>query len=246
MEKPILEVQILAMLYDERCMEITKERLADLRKEKKLSFEQLSRELEKRGVIISHTNLMYYEIGDSCHKLYDRTRSMSIEILAGLADFYSVSLDYLMGFTTARNPDYQVIADTLLLSDETIENILCLRDYDEECIKGVHGRVMAVLNIMFRDKRVIQAIHDMATSEIAYRNSFISCKDDFKEECENNEELQEAIRKISKAYMIAVGGENVTDFFVNRAIVLISEFIRDYPEVGYTAAMKRMAKPGEI
>ena len=234
------------MLYDEHCMVITKERLADLRKEKKLSFEQLSRELEKRGVMISHTNLMYYEIGDPFHKLYDRTRSMSIEILAGLADFYNVSLDYLMGFTTARNQNYQVIADTLLLSDETIENILCLRDYDEEYIKGVHGSVMAVLNIMFRDKRVIQAVHDMASSEIAYKNSIISGTKAFKEKCENNDELQEAIRKISKAYMITVGGENVTDFFVNRAIACISGFIRDYPEMGYKASMKRMAKPGEI
>ena len=38
------------MLYDEARMALTKERLEDLRKEKKLSFEQLSKQLAERGV----------------------------------------------------------------------------------------------------------------------------------------------------------------------------------------------------
>ena len=42
------------MLYDEARMALTKERLEDLRKEKKLSFEQLSKQLAERGVNISH------------------------------------------------------------------------------------------------------------------------------------------------------------------------------------------------
>lgn len=53
------------MLYDEARMALTKERLEDLRKEKKLSFEQLSKQLAERGVNISHTNLKNYEINDS-------------------------------------------------------------------------------------------------------------------------------------------------------------------------------------
>ena len=44
------------MLYDEAQVALTKERLEDLRKEKRLSFEQLSKQLAERGVSISHTN----------------------------------------------------------------------------------------------------------------------------------------------------------------------------------------------
>ncbi|MFR3395523.1 hypothetical protein [Gemmiger formicilis] len=55
------------MLYDESRMTLTKERLEDLRKEKKLSFEQLSKQLAERGVSISHTNLKNYEINDPLH-----------------------------------------------------------------------------------------------------------------------------------------------------------------------------------
>ena len=57
------------MLYDEARMALTKERLEDLRKEKKLSFEQLSKQLAERGVNISHTNIKNYEINDSVHPL---------------------------------------------------------------------------------------------------------------------------------------------------------------------------------
>ena len=63
------------MPYDEARMALTKERLEDLRKEKKLSFEQLSKQLAERGVSISHTNLKNYEINDPLHPLYGRTRN---------------------------------------------------------------------------------------------------------------------------------------------------------------------------
>ena len=44
------------MLYENPLMDKTKERLEDLRKERKLSFEQLSKQLAERGVNISHTS----------------------------------------------------------------------------------------------------------------------------------------------------------------------------------------------
>ena len=90
------------MLYDEARMALTKERLEDLRKEKKLSFEQLSKQLAERGVNISHTNLKNYEINDPVHPLYGRTRSMSIEYLVAFADFYDVSVEYLLGLSNSR------------------------------------------------------------------------------------------------------------------------------------------------
>ena len=64
------------MLYDEARMALTKERLEDLRKEKKLSFEQLSKQLAERGVNISHTNLKNYEINDPCLTLANRNTTI--------------------------------------------------------------------------------------------------------------------------------------------------------------------------
>lgn len=234
------------MLYDEHCMVITKERLADLRKEKKLSYEQLSRELEKRGVMISHTNLMYYEIGEPYHKLYSRTRSMSIEILAALADFYEVSLDYLMGFTTSRTIEYQTISDLLRLSDTAIENLLRLQDDDNEYVAGDHGKAMAVLNAMFQDKRILQAVRDMATSEIAHKNNMLSSTQTYRERRDNDMELQTAIKKVGKSNLLIVGDKYIEEFFVCRALNFISDFVREYPEAGYKATLKRRTREGEV
>lgn len=234
------------MIYNEHCMVITKERLADLRKEKKLSYEQLSRELEKRGVMISHTNLMYYEIGEPYHKLYYRTRSMSIEILAALADFYGVSLDYLMGFTTSRTIKYQSISDLLRLSDTAIENLLRLQDDDNDYVTGDHVKAMAVLNAMFQDERILQAIRDIAASEIAHKNNMLSSTQTYRERRDNDMELQAAIKKVGKSNLLVVGDKYIEEFLVCRALNCISDFVREYPEVGYKATLKRRTREGEV
>ena len=112
------------MLYDEARMALTKERLEDLRKEKKLSFEQLSKQLAERGVNISHTNLRNYEINDPVHPLYGRTRSMSIEYLVAFADFYNVSVEYLLGLSNSRKQKYHDISEQLGLCDGAIKALI--------------------------------------------------------------------------------------------------------------------------
>lgn len=112
------------MLYDEARMALTKERLEDLRKEKKLSFEQLSKQLAERGVNISHTNLKNYEINDPVHPLYGRTRSMSIEYLVAFADFYDVSVEYLLGLSNSRKQEYYDISEHLGLCDGAIKALI--------------------------------------------------------------------------------------------------------------------------
>ena len=121
------------MLYDEARMALTKERLEDLRKEKKLSFEQLSKQLAERGVNISHTNLKNYEINDPVHPLYGRTRSMSIEYLVAFADFYDVSVEYLLGLSNSRKQEYHNISEQLGLCDGAIEELIrCKEDSNSE------------------------------------------------------------------------------------------------------------------
>ena len=83
---------------------MTKYRLRLLRKEKGLSYENLSLLLQKQGTPISHTNLRNYELTDKNNPLYNRTRGMSVENLVALACVYRVSLDYLLGYSDAREP----------------------------------------------------------------------------------------------------------------------------------------------
>lgn len=67
-----------------------KTRIRDLREDKDLTQEELSKHLN-----ISQVAYSYYEIGK---------RSIPIEILSKLADFYDTSIDYLIYRTDESNP----------------------------------------------------------------------------------------------------------------------------------------------
>lgn len=103
------------MAYEENQIRKTKERLEDLRKEKKLSLQQLSTLLEQHGVLISHTNLKNYEINDEEHALYNRTKGMSLENFIALADIFDVSVDYLLGRSDSKKAQYHQISEELRL-----------------------------------------------------------------------------------------------------------------------------------
>ncbi len=94
----------MSELYTEEQMNVTKHRLRLLRKEKSLSYENLSLLLQKQGTPISHTNLRNYELTDKNNPLYNRTRGMSVENLVALACVYQVSLEYILGYSDERVP----------------------------------------------------------------------------------------------------------------------------------------------
>lgn len=221
------------MLYGEDRMNLTKERLEDLRKEKKLSFEQLSKALAERGTNISHTNLMYYEINDSEHKLYHRTRSMSIEYLVAFADFYDVSLEYLLGLSDSRKREYIDISEQLHLCDEAIDNLMALQADDEKFGKGIHGKAVDVLNNLLCDVDVLGALRHIAMSELMFRRAKIFSSEAMWEIMEEDAELKKAIEKINQYDIFTVTHEMLVDIYVQKAIEKISGFIRRYPEWGY-------------
>ena len=83
------------------------ERLKDLRVEKKLNLEELA---ELTG--ISKSALGSYEL--------DTPREMNHKNLIALADFYDVSVDYLLGRTENRNLPNAPLSE-LRLCDATVE-----------------------------------------------------------------------------------------------------------------------------
>lgn len=90
-------------------------RLKELRQERGLSHVQLSRQLKDRyGISVSRDSLMAYEVADDTRSKSDKLPNlgMRVEYLYCLADFYEVSLDYLVG-----NSNYYAIGH----SDLTLE-----------------------------------------------------------------------------------------------------------------------------
>ncbi|MBQ1412545.1 MAG: helix-turn-helix transcriptional regulator, partial [Clostridia bacterium] len=78
-----------------------------LREESKIPRQKAANDLS-----ISRNSLEYYEKGK---------RTPDVGMLSRLAEYYSVSMDYLLGFSEYRNPENEKLVADLHLSDKTIE-----------------------------------------------------------------------------------------------------------------------------
>lgn len=105
---------------------ILAKRLKKLREEKELSHEKLKAVLEAQyGLKISKDSLINYEVSDDKHVKAGSSMAMRVEYLYCFADFYGVTLDYLVGKTDNKTPEpvLQNAAAYMGLSDEAINNI---------------------------------------------------------------------------------------------------------------------------
>ncbi len=104
----------------------TAEILEDLRKpngKTKYSFEALSKAIEeKTGVKISHTQLMNYENNDITNK--DK-HIMNVDYAIAIAEFYEVSLEYLLGLTPHQTIDVTTreICEITGFSEKSLEKL---------------------------------------------------------------------------------------------------------------------------
>ena len=221
------------MLYDEARMALTKERLEDLRKEKKMSFEQLSKQLAERGVNISHTNLKNYEINDPVHPLYGRTRSMSIEYLVAFADFYDVSVEYLLGLSNSRKQEYHNISEQLGLCDGAIEELIrCKEDSNREEDPKIYAQQdTAILNDFLTSMEFEIAMEKIKQSLFSYY-LYAQSSDTFgtKRRERNAEKLEEARLLMNKYGYFPVENDVISQVHMENAIGVLNSYLRKLPK----------------
>ena len=221
------------MLYDEARMALTKERLEDLRKEKKLSFEQLSKQLAERGVNISHTNLKNYEINDPVHPLYGRTRSMSIEYLVAFADFYDVSVEYLLGLSNSRKQEYHNISEQLGLCDGAIEELIrCKEDSNSEEDPKIYAQQdTAILNDFLTSMEFEIVMEKIKQSLFSYYLYALS-SDEFaaKRREQNAKKLEEARLLMNKYGYFPVENDVISQVHMENAIGVLNAYLRKLPK----------------
>ena len=221
------------MLYDEQRMALTKERLEDLRKEKKLSFEQLSKQLAERGTMISHTNLRNYEINDPLHSLHNRTRSMSIEYLVAFADFYDVSVEYLLGFSDSRKREYHDISEQLGLSDRAIDVLIRCKERSGNIEDGkiYAEQDTVVLNDFLTSAEFEYAMEKIKHSLFAYFMYGLSkgmATEAGRER--NKEKIEEARKTMNKYGYYPVENDVISAVQMENAIGAISSYLRQLPK----------------
>ena len=221
------------MLYEEARMALTKERLEDLRKEKKLSFEQLSKQLAERGVNISHTNLKNYEINDPVHPLYGRTRSMSIEYLVAFADFYDVSVEYLLGLSNSRKQEYHNISEQLGLCDGAIEELIrCKEDSNNEEDPKIYAQQdTAILNDFLTSMEFEIVMEKIKQSLFSYYLYALS-SDAFgtKRRERNDEKVEEARLLMNKYGYFPVENDVISQVHMENAIGVLNSYLRKLPK----------------
>lgn len=119
---------------------IMAKRLKELREKKKLSHVSLAKVLkEQYGIDVSRDSLMAYEVSDPNNTKAYRNDGMKVEYLRCLAEFYGVSVDYLLGYTNDpnRNPG---MVDDLGLSPEAVKllTVFCKENAFHNCMKGLN------------------------------------------------------------------------------------------------------------
>ena len=232
------------MLYDEARIALTKERLEDLRKEKKLSFEQFSKQLAERGVNISHTNLKNYEINDPAHPLYGRTRSMSIEYLVAFADFYDVSVEYLLGLSNSRKQEYHDISEQLGLCDGAIEELIRCKENSgsEENPKMYAQQDITILNDFLTSTEfeiVMEKIKQSMFTYYMYRMSQDSVSTQIRKE--HTEQMAEAQKVLDACGYCSVEYDLISQVHMEGAIGALNAYLRKLPERFYEENRDKIA-----
>lgn len=107
----------------------TAKRLKKLRNEEKLSYNKLAEKLvskyELKTTAESLTaSLKKYE-ADECNSSYGSVGGMATNTLYMLADYYEVSVDYLLGLSELRstNDDFKIVHSLTGLPDKAIEEL---------------------------------------------------------------------------------------------------------------------------
>lgn len=113
------------------------QRLKDLREGCDLSHVDLIKQLsEKYGISISRDSLMAYEIADQTRAKASKLPNlgMRVEYLYCLADFFGVSIDYLLGKTDIKSVDanLQSVCGYTGLSECAIKNICFAHEVEHE------------------------------------------------------------------------------------------------------------------
>lgn len=116
--------------------EVLADRLRELRKEKGLSWDSLAEALKAQYEIQIHRDTLKFYEAKKGHSKAGNNRSMKAEYLYCLADYYGVSVDYLLGRTDTRSPDADIkaVCEFTGLSEQAVTS---LKAYSKQSVSFI-------------------------------------------------------------------------------------------------------------
>ncbi len=128
-------------------------RLKRLRNKHNLSHETLSEKLfENCGISISVKTLKNYEVIDVNHSNFGATLGAGMKNILALAEFFDVSVDYLLGRAECTNLTYEQIYKTMGLSEEAINRLMAIKNDTNTYHSEDKFTVIDVINLILTDK----------------------------------------------------------------------------------------------
>lgn len=218
------------------------ERLKTLRKEAGYSHQKLSEELRKRYEIkISKDALITYEAPEF-HTNAGANDGMSVRYLRCLADFFSVSTDYLLGLTDEATPDMDERAACEYLG-LTAEAVRKWRYYihpaaELEPDKRYSFYPIEMLNSLLTDEYSFACIDDFCTGISDIRKS-LKFPRVYEFDTATEDKLHEAFEFLESHGYASIELEKIGRSEATAAAAGMHSFLHDIIEAEYTKAKKR-------
>ncbi len=160
------------MIFNDKNSILLSKRLKELREEKKLSHEKLCEQLQQAGVKVGLQSLKNFEVTEKRHSKFEAAKGMKVETLFNLAEFYGVSVDYLLGRAETKSIDNKVQAacEVTGLKERSVQLI------------SIYSRIFSEeLNFVFQDYDFYELIKFLKTYAIAYKSKYNSDRNIFDE-----------------------------------------------------------------
>ena len=201
-------------------------RLKSLRESRKLSHVGLSKELYvKYELKVSKDSLIKYEVSNELHSSFGATKGMALETLYCLADFYDVSIDYILGKAKIKSTDVQMqeVNEYTGLSEQSINLVLSYRNDDFNYLYKPLDLppYINILNVLFEEKFMTELLKSFGRFlYLVVSESDIQMWDVYKSDVEDRIKKQ-AIWTLNK---------EVSDSIDSIIKTLIQELYSDYCE----------------
>ena len=174
-------------------------RLKELREGKNLSHVKLAKALkEQYGIEVSRDSLMAYEVSDPNSTKAYRNEGMKVEYLRCLAEFYEVSVDYLLGYTNDQDRQPSLI-DDLGLSQKAVGMIRRLKDLDDyqEALAGLN-MILEGGNIAFISQDICRLKKEIECETTSLKKSILGRSKSSGEAIANSMEVSLTENKLSR------------------------------------------------
>lgn len=158
---------------------------------------------------------------------------MSIEYLVAFADFYDVSVEYLLGLSNSRKQEYNNISEQLGLCDGAIEELIRCKEKSgsEEDPKMYAQQDTAILNDFLTSMEFEIVMEKVKQSLFAYYLYTLSRNDLATRRREQNAaELEEVRLQMNKYGYFPVENDVISQVHIENAIGVLNSYLRKLPK----------------